>query len=189
MGELFDIGKKQLIISDQRIQLLDGIMDQVLLNPTQFRFGSRPIEMQPFTLGSKYLIEIKDDLDRKITLEWNSYLNFGKKKILDSYDGVLDKLWMYFFKERLKKYNQILDEGGVVTLGNYQLSREWIKKVNKEKNRERTISMDNTVVIRNWDQLIIKSKFDPELIFRIDTLNEWNFPFIYSLLDRLKSEG
>lgn len=186
MSETLDIGKNQLILSYDKLQLLDGVLDQVLLHPSGFRFGISPIEMDPFILGSTYRIEIKDDLDRRIILKWDSYFNLKQKKILGVYEMVLASLWKHYFQERLSRYEKTIDNGEVVTLGNFQLSKYWIKKTEDSPDDEFTIELDSALIIRNWNKLQIQSKFDSKAEIKIDTLSEWDSPFIYALLDKIK---
>jgi len=186
--EEFQIGKNLLIITDQKVQLIDGILNKSLINPSQFRFGIRPIELDPFTIGTKFQIDLMDKLDRSLSIEIISYLKIRENRKLKLYEQILDLLWENFFLRKLSNYQEALNDGEIVSLGNFQLCKEWIKKVRKDPKKDTLIEIEDALILRHWAKLIIKSKFDATKNISIDTLKEWNAPFIYALLDNLKGE-
>jgi hypothetical protein len=188
MEERILLNGQELIINEDRIQLKDGIVNGVINTPVQFRFGIQPIDFFPITYGNLYRIDLKDEIDRVLSIQLSSYLKIKEKQKLAKYEFILERLWERFFKDRLNGYKVSLNNGEVVDLGKFHVHKEWIKKDRGGPPMDIKVELESAVIIRNWDKLFIRSKFDREHYIKVDILKEWNSPFIYSLLDSIMGE-
>ena len=74
----FKIGGDTLSITTNGVQWSNKIIDSYISNPVEIRYGTRPIELEAFTIGSNYRLELRDKDKNRLIVSLNSYFRIAE---------------------------------------------------------------------------------------------------------------
>ncbi|HCX24019.1 MAG: hypothetical protein CMB80_18315 [Flammeovirgaceae bacterium] len=176
--DTFNISGNQLSITDSKIHWENKLIDKTIEAPTQIRYGVSPIEIDMFTIGTNFKIQLKDIHSNQFNISIKSYLGIGKDRKYELYESLIDNLWDRFFSQNFADMIANWENGETLEIGELRIDSESIQN-NKVK-----IKFDDMKILSKWDHILINSQSNLKQFIRIQYLKDWNWPLISEILNR-----
>ncbi len=184
---IYQIGSKELRINKSSISWTNKLLNNIIHEPTEIRYGTAPIEIDMFTIGTKYRIDLRDDDGNTFMVSIKSYFGIGRDKKFNQYQEIADLLWDYFFAERFGLVVSEWEEGKTQRIGKFEIDLTSLtRKVSWNGSRGITMSFEEMELLPRFDHLLINSNLQSDKYMKLYYLEEWNWPLIQEILQRTK---
>ena len=175
----FKIGRELLTVNSEGVQWENRILDGSISKPVEIRYGTRPIELDMFTIGSNYRLELRDSEKNKLTVSMKSYFGINGTRKFDLIQKIADSIWDEFFANRFCDLIKEWEDGLTIHIDKYKIDSESISRDNT------FIKFSEMDIVNRSDHFIIDSKLNSRLYMNISYLKVWNWPLIQSILNRV----
>jgi hypothetical protein len=184
----FQIGSKELNIDDKSIFWSNRVFDRIITNPTLIKYGTAPIQIEMFTVGVAYRVDLKDDQGNTFSISIRSFFGIGRNRKFNQFHEIADLIWDRFFEDRFSQIITDFDEGKTLHIGRFEISADGFTRKNKNDSADFQMSFDEMVLLPRYDHLLINSNVNTNKYIRIYYLEEWNWPYIQTLLQIAKEK-
>ncbi len=179
---IFQIGNKELHISEHRIHWENQLFDSVIEQPTEIRFGAAPIELDMFTIGTNYKIQLRNKKNDRLNVSLKSYFGIGRTKKYELFNQIADITWDYFFADHLADLTQRWEGGETISVGAFELDRKGITR--KTGSKSISIRFDELKILARFDHLLLNSTEQSDKFIKLNYLKDWNWPVVNEIINR-----
>lgn len=181
--KVFQVGSKWLRIDQTTVGWDNTLLTSIVKTPNQIRYSVNSIELEQWSIGTKYLIELRGDEGKTLSIPFKSYFGIGRKRKYEIFNEVIDVLMDYFF---IDPWNQILErwaDGETWSIGKYEMGPEGITK--SYSDRAVFIAFDDMKALNRYDHVLINSISDHKKFMKLDFRQDWNWPLVNKMLMNL----
>ncbi len=179
----FQIGSKELQITETEVRWENKVFDTIVTNPTELRFGLAPIEVDMFTIGTNHKIELRNYEDQQLTVSIKSYFGLGRSRRFGLYEQVIDAIWDRFFADYFGEIVQSWEDGETLFVGNFVINSTGLTK--KAGLKTTRIDFEDMRLLPRHGHLLINSKKEEGKYMRLNHLEDWNWPVVNEIVERM----
>ncbi len=185
-GEIqsFVIGGKELQITDSKVRWENKMLNSLVHQPNEIKFGGLPIEIDLLTVGTKYQIDLRDETGSTLRIPIKSYFRIGIERRFNLYQEIVTLIWNNFFADMYDSLVNAWENGDTVRIGDYEFDSNGMTR--KEGLRGITMTFDEMDLQPRTDHLLINSKIKDDKWTKIIDLEDWNSPLVKELLYHIK---
>jgi hypothetical protein len=177
----FDREKERLKISQDIISFEKKEFE--LRKTVELKYGVAPIQVDMFTIGRKYIIELKNP-EKRFAITFRSYFGISNNYFSDLYTKIINGIWNMTGLRIVHEAIQKLKSGETFKVGDYSISQNGILIKNV------LVSWDNLSYQKNYDRLTLNHKTNHKVWTNVYYLETYNFDVIIGILDWIyKHEG
>ncbi|MDQ3292514.1 MAG: hypothetical protein M3Q05_14600 [Bacteroidota bacterium] len=177
------VGKnKALIITEDTIQFENLIIQREEV--TEIIYDIQAIVFYRFNIGRKYHIGLKTP-NQHLNLLFRSYFGINREYFTDLCNRIIDKIWEKTTDQIWARKKQLLLAGGVVQVGNCQISKTGIVLTKQQKQ----IPWENLHYEVLYNRVVLNHKNDPTIFTNLYFVNTWNIDILIALLDWITKEN
>jgi hypothetical protein len=180
--EIFKIGNKQLNIDESKVYWENKLFEGAIEHPTELRYGTQPIELDMFTIGTSHRIELRNANKEKLTISVKSYFGIRRREKFSLYQQIADMIWDNFFEKPFEKIVTDWESGQTISIGRFIIDQNGLTK--KGGSDGITMSFDEIQMFHRYDHLLINSKIKVDKFMKLMYLEDWNWPIIHEILCR-----
>ncbi len=177
----FKVGRRTLMIEKDQIFWDTKIDRNKVHTPIEIRYGVAPIQIDMFTLGSNYKIELRNQDKSKITIPFRVYFGLKRQEKVTGFDVVLKHIWEEFFEKRFDDLIDLWEGGESLKIGKFLIDQSSITK--ESFGTVITLDFDDIIVEERIDSLVLNSKSDSTKYMTAQYLEDWNWPLLYNILE------
>lgn len=177
----FKVGRRTLMIEKDQIFWDTKIDRNSVHTPIEIRYGVAPIQVDMFTLGSNYKIELRNQDKSKITIPFRVYFGLKRKEKVTGFDVVLKHIWEEFFEKRFDDLIDLWEGGESLKIGKFLIDQGSITK--ESFGTAVTLEFDDIQIEERIDSLVLSSESDSRKYMTIQYLEDWNWPLLYNILE------
>ena len=111
----------RMVLIDSKIHWENKLIDKTIEAPTQIRYGVSPIEIDMFTIGTNFKIQLKDIHSNQFNISIKSYLGIGKDRKYELYESLIDNLWDRFFSQSFADMIANWENGETLEIGELRI--------------------------------------------------------------------
>ena len=179
---IFNLGNKELHIEPSKVYWENQLFDNLIEHPTQIRYGMTPIQLDMFTIGTNYKIQLRNEKNDRFNISLKSYFGIGRAKKYRLYEQIADSIWDTFFATQFAELVEKWENGETIEVAKFLLDSNGITK--KLGPNKITMSFDEMKLFPRFDHLLINSKLKNDKFMKLHYLDHWNWPLINEIVNR-----
>ncbi|GAA5037369.1 hypothetical protein GCM10011506_33600 [Marivirga lumbricoides] len=179
--KIFKVGNNELHIEPNKIYWDNKLLNSQLENPTQIRYGLAPIQIDMFTIGTNFKIQLRNENKDRLNISLKSYFGIGKTKKHQHYNHIADVIWDAYFSILFTELTQKWEKGETIDIDKFRFDLYGITK--SIGTNKITITFDEMKLLPRFDHLLINSKLNTEKFIKLHYLDHWNWPLINEILN------
>lgn len=176
---IYKVGNKGLHIGETKIFWENQLFDSVIEHPTQIRYGIAPIELDMFTIGRNFKIQLRNENDDRLNISLKSYFGIRKARKHQLYEQIADEIWDQFFATPLAELIYNWENGQKIIIGNFEIDNSSVTCT-----RGITRRFDEMQLLPRFDHLLINSSEQHDKYMKLNYLEDWNWPLVNEILHR-----
>lgn len=185
----YKIGSKELRINRNSILWKNKLLNSTMDIPSEIKYGVTSIDVDMFSIGTKYRIDLKDSEGRVFTISIKSYFGIGKNKKFNQYEEIINVIWNNFFSELFYRVISEWEQGKPQKVGKFEIDSNSLTRIEHIGQKKVKMSFDEMELLPRFDHLLINSKHDSNKYLRLYYLEDWNWHLVYDILERAKEIG
>jgi hypothetical protein len=147
---------RQPVIIDESTSVVDGHLicgvERIpLVTITAVKYGWMPIQLDMFTIGSRYMLQVKNS-KKELQVNFRSWLGIRKNYQYAKFSALMDAVWELTVVRLLNEMIDRIDTGNTVQVGKCNLSPEGILVKNF------LIAWDDLAYQKNYNKLTLNSR-------------------------------
>lgn len=177
----FKIGSKELQIEPTKIYWDNKLINNLVENPTQIRFGIAPIELDMFTIGTNFIIQVRNEKKHQLNISLKSYFGIGSNRRHQLFEQITDAIWDTYFESPFAELIEKWESGETLEVSKFLIDQKGLSK--KVGPRNVTIAFDEMTLFPRFDHLLINSSTQSDKFMKIHYLDHWNWPLVSQIID------
>jgi hypothetical protein len=174
--------QKTVVFSENALSLYSG--NKLLLQIDQeqicnVRYGVDWISGYRFYIGRIYRIDVSDGRRKTIKVRLRSLYGINKGKLEDKYVTIVDKLYDFYFKDKILNYIGRINSGEDVAMAGIVFKKDGI--VLNSKRASRFIAWEDLNSRSYYDYHTLSSKKQPDFYNAFTYLKDWNATLVFSI--------
>ena len=167
------IARHEIKIDEQRISFQGKDLD--LQSVTGWLYAVTPIELDMFTVGRKYVIQLRTD-EEEFHIVLKDVFGISRQYFARLYEEIIDALWVSVSGRLTDELVGKLKEGSVVKIGNCEVSRAGIEL------KGFLVRWADMSWQRNYNRLTINSKSNQSVWTNLYYAETYNTDILMNLL-------
>jgi len=178
------LGKKQHPIYLDDVKFSFANTEIYLSQISDLKFGLSLMQFYRFSLGSKYVISVKDS-DHEINLVFINYFGLDTDYFDTLYDQITDAIWDQIADRLVAEKVQQLKSGNNFKVGNCLFNKEGItiNRHNLFSNNKEFIPWEDLTYKKNYNRLTLYSKSNSQIWTNLFYTENWNVYLAMYMLD------
>ena len=182
----FKIGNRELHIEPSKIYWENQLLDNLIEQPTQIRYGIAPIQLDMFTIGTNFKIQLRNEKNDRFNISLKSYFGIGRDNKFQLYEQIADSVWDNFFAMPFSELVEKWENGETIEVAKFLIDAKGITK--KLGPHEINFSFDEVKLLPRFDHLLINSKLKDDKFMKLNYLDHWNWPLVNEIINRAINE-
>lgn len=182
--KLSSLGKKNkaLLISEETIQFSGKTIRREEI--TELKYGLSALVFYRFLVGRKHHIGFKTPTEQ-VNIIFKSYFGIAEEYFTDLCNQIIDEVWERATDKIWNKNKNLLIAGGVMLVGNCQVSKNGVFINQKQK----LISWEDLHYEIKYDRLVLNHKSNDNVWTNLYFKDTWNIDILIALLDWITKEN
>lgn len=179
---VFKIGNRELHIESSRIYWENQLFDNLIEQPTQIRYGIAPIQLDTFTIGTNFKIQLRNEKNDRLNISLKSYFGIGRSRKYQLYEQIADAIWDNFFAIPFAELVEKWKNGETIEVAKFLIDSNGITK--KLGPHKITMNFNEMNLLPRFDHLLINSTLKADKFMKLYYLDHWNWPLVNEIINR-----
>jgi hypothetical protein len=144
---------------------------------TDMKYGYAPIRLDMFTIGSRFMIDLKTPAD-SVTVNFRSYFGINKAKQQQKFSMLLEAIWDSALVRLLDEMTERIEKGEPVSVGRCHITEQGIRY------KDFLIAWNDLSFQVNYNRLTLNSKSNATVWTNLYFVETYNVQVLMYFLER-----